>query len=202
MLQRRKLVEGDCGQGGEILRPLRDAVRGEIGGTAAHHAAHRADPGRDKSAVGERADAQSYVDMIVDEVEIAVGKHQPHVDLGPLLKKLGDDRQNMQPAKDDRRGDDEIAPGRGALPGGRALGLAHLVEDALRRRDIGRALLGQRQLAGRADEEPRIQMRFELGNLAADRRQRHAELAAGGGQGARLGDRDQEGHSFEAVHIP
>ena len=80
----RKLVEGHRGQRGEILRPFRDAVRGEIGGTAAHHAAHRADPGRDQSAVGERADAQSDVDMIVDEVKIAVGKHKPDVDLGPL----------------------------------------------------------------------------------------------------------------------
>ena len=43
-------------------------------------------------------------------------------------------------------------------------------------------------------------MGFELRNLPADGRQRHAELAAGGGQAARLGDRDQKGHGFEAIH--
>ena len=43
-------------------------------------------------------------------------------------------------------------------------------------------------------------MGFELRNLPADGRQRHAELAAGGGQATRLGDRDQKGHGFEAIH--
>ena len=71
--------------------------------------------------------------------EIAVGEDKPDIDLRPLGKKLGDDRQDMQPAKDHRRGDDEVASRRGMFPGRRALGLAHLVEDALGRGDIGRA---------------------------------------------------------------
>ncbi len=43
MLRRRKRIKGHRAQRGEILRPFRDAVGSEIGGTAAHHAAHRAD---------------------------------------------------------------------------------------------------------------------------------------------------------------
>ena len=76
--------------------------------------------------------------MIVDEVEIAIGQDKPDVDLRPLGKKLGDDRQDMQPAKDHGRGDDEVASRRGMLPRRRALGLANLVEDTPGRGEIGR----------------------------------------------------------------
>ncbi len=159
-------------------------MSGEIGRTAAHDATHRADPRRNEGAVRQRANAHRDVDAIVDEMKIAVGEHEPDIDLGPLLEKLGNDRQDMQPAKDHGRSDDEIAARRGMFAGGRALGLVHLIEDALRRRDIGRARVGEREPAGRPDQEPGVQTRFEFGNLAADRRQRHAELAAGGGQAA------------------
>jgi hypothetical protein len=43
-------------------------------------------------------------------------------------------------------------------------------------------------------------MRFEVGNLAADRRQRHAKFAAGGGEAAGFDRLDQKGHGFEAAH--
>ncbi len=175
-------------------------MSGEIGGAAAHHVAHRADPRRNQSAIRQRADAHGNVDVIVDQVEVAVGEDKPDIDLRPLGKKLGDDRQDMQPAKDHRRSDDEVASRRGMFPRRRALGLAHLVEDAPGRGDIGRARVGESELAGRPGQEPRVQMRFEVGNLAADRRQRHAEFAAGGGQAAGLRDRDQKGHGFEAIH--
>ena len=140
--------------------------------------------------------------MIVDEVEIAVGEHKPDIDLRPLGEKLGDDRQDMQSAKNHRRGDDEVAARRGMFARRRALGVDHLVEDALGCGDISRARVGQREFAGRAGQKPRLQMRFEVGNLAADRRQRHAKLAARGGQAAGLHDRHQKGHGFEAIHIP
>ena len=106
----------------------------------------------------------------------------------------------MQPAKNHRRGDDEVASGRGVFPGGGALGFPHLVEDAPGGGDIGRPLVGEGEPAGRAGHEPRVQMRLELGYLAADGRQRHPEFAARGGQAARLDYRDQKGHGFEPVH--
>jgi hypothetical protein len=37
--------------------------------------------------------------VIVDQVEVAVGEDKPDIDLGPLAKKLGDDRQDVQPPK-------------------------------------------------------------------------------------------------------
>ena len=49
-------------------------MSGEIGGTAAHHLAHRADFHRGEGAVRQRADAHRNVDMVIDEVEIAVGQ--------------------------------------------------------------------------------------------------------------------------------
>ena len=101
------------------------------------------------------------------------------LNLRPSLEKLGDDRQDTQPAKHDRRGDDEVAAGSGMFPRRRALGLAHLVENAFGRGDIGGARVCEGEFARRADQKPRIQMRFQVRNLAAYRRQWHAKFAAG-----------------------
>jgi hypothetical protein len=118
--------------------------------------------------------------MVIDQVEIAVGQDQLHVDLGPLDQKVDDDRENMQPAEDDRRGDEKVAPGRGIGAGRCALGFANFLKDAFAGGDIGCAGVGENESARRAGQEPRLEAGFELGNLAADCRKRHAEFAAGG----------------------
>ncbi|BCH07323.1 hypothetical protein MesoLj131c_15810 [Mesorhizobium sp. 131-3-5] len=43
-------------------------------------------------------------------------------------------------------------------------------------------------------------MAFEIGNLAADGRQRNAETAGRGGKAAGLHRRDKERHGFETIH--
>ena len=88
-------------------------MRGEVGGTAADDPAHRTDFRRSQGALGKRPDADRDVDVIVDQVQIPISKDKPDVDLGPSGEKLRDDRENMQAAKNDWRGDDEIAPWRG-----------------------------------------------------------------------------------------
>ena len=75
--------------------------------------------------------------MVIDEVEIAVGQDQSHVDLGPSGEKVDDDREDMQPAEGDRRSDDEVRPRRRVGARRRALGFADLVENALAGGDIG-----------------------------------------------------------------
>jgi hypothetical protein len=90
--------------------------------------------------------------------------------------------------------------GRGVLAGRDALGLADLVEDAAAGRDVGSAGFRQRQLARGPVQQARMQVRFQLGHLAADGRQRRTETARRRRQAAGVDDGQQYGHGFETIH--
>jgi len=83
MLRRRERIKRYRGERRQVFWTFRRAVRGELGGTTANDAAHRADPRPNRRAIGKRADAHGNVDVIVDQVQVAVGEHKPDVDLRP-----------------------------------------------------------------------------------------------------------------------
>ena len=187
---------------GEILRNGRRRARSEIGGACARHPADGAQPGRDQAAVGQVADAQGDVDLVVEEVGHAVGQHQLDGHFGERREEGGDDRQDVQPAEHDRGGDDKVALGLGVLAGRGALGLVQLLQDRLGRRDVGPAGGRQLQALGRADQEIRLQVAFELGHLAAHGGERLAEFAAGLGEAAALHRREHHLHRVQTIHKP
>src|SRR5665213_1448015 len=106
----------------------------------------------------------------------------------------------MQSSKHNGCGDDQIALGRAVFAGRRTLRISDLFENTLARRDISFPGVGERQLARRADEEPRVEVRFKIRDLAAYGRQRRAELTARRREAAGFGRGNQDRHGFEAVH--
>ena len=59
-----------------------------------------------KVAVGQLADPNSKIDMLFEKIDHAVGQNDLDVNFGIGLKEFRCYRENMQAAKDDRRGDD------------------------------------------------------------------------------------------------
>jgi hypothetical protein len=193
-------LEADAGKPRQVGRRLRLAVAGDEVRTGADYPPHEAHPRRHQAAVGQRADPHRHVDVRVDQVDVAVGERESHVDLRVAGQALDHDRQHVQAAEGDRCGHDQLAAGRGVFPGRGPLGLGHLLQDAPAGRHIGLAGVGERQLAGGAHQQPRAEPRFQLGNLAADCRQRRAEPASRSGETAALHGRHQNGHGFQSVH--
>jgi hypothetical protein len=105
-------------------------------------------------------------------------------------------------AEHDGRCNGEIAARRKIFAGRGALGLGDLLQDLAGCCKIGLAGVGQGQLAGGADQQARMEMRFELGHLAADRRQRHTEAAASGGEASGLDRGYQDRHRVQTVQLP
>ncbi len=100
----------------EVSGALRRAMRGEIGRAPAHHAADRADPGRDKAAVGQLPNPDGEIDMVFQEIDHAVSQHKANVDVLIGLEELRHHGEDMQTAEDNRRGNDQVAfRRRGAL---------------------------------------------------------------------------------------
>ena len=94
----------------EIAGLLRRASRREIGRARADDAANRADaaspPGCCRAA---RRSGRARSTCSSKQIDHTVGQHDPDVDVGIGLEELRDDRQDVQAAEDDRRGDDQVA---------------------------------------------------------------------------------------------
>jgi hypothetical protein len=99
---------------------------GEIGGTRSDNATDRPNTGGGHARIGEFADADGEIDMLLDQLGYPVRERQVAIHVGIGREKTGDDRQHVRATKDDRRGDDQIAGRSAVLAGGGALRLADL----------------------------------------------------------------------------
>ena len=142
-------LKGDAIMHAEFARTLRRTARSKIGRAAADNAANCADPACDQAAVGQGADPHREIDMLLQQVDHAVGQNHPDVDVRVGLEELHHDRKDVQTAEDDGRGDDQIAFRRAVFARCRALSFAHVLKDALARRDIGSPRIGQCQSPAR-----------------------------------------------------
>ena len=106
----------------------------------------------------------------------------------------------MESAKHDRSGKDQISARRAVLARCATLSLGHLFEYASARGDVRLAYLGQGELAGRTQEQLRIEVRFELRDLAAHGGKWHAQLATCFRKAARLNDRHEYRHRLQLIH--
>ena len=185
---------------GERVRRRRLPVALEPDGARAHDAAHLADPRGEQRAVRQGADAHRDVEVLVDEVQHAVGLHQTHVDVRMGGEEVRDERQHVTASEHDRGGHDQLAADPRVLAGRRALGLAHVVEDAPRRGDVIRADPGQLQASPRAHEQPHAEVRLELGDVSAHRAQRPVQASGRPREAAGLDRREQQRHRLQPIH--
>lgn len=68
-------LEGNAVVGPELLKASRHAAFGEISGACTHHAPDLANPSRHEAAVRQCVDPNSEIDMILQEIDHAVGQH-------------------------------------------------------------------------------------------------------------------------------
>ncbi len=162
---------------GKVLGPLRCAAPCEIGRARIGGTPDRTHLRRDKVAVRQVADADRKIDMVLHEIDLTVAEAEPEVDFGIGFQKFDHNRQDVQAPEHDRRSDRQVASRRDVLARSGSLGLVDLFQNGLAGLGIGAARIGQRDTAARTDEQTCVQMRLEIGNLAAHRGERHAETA-------------------------
>ena len=148
----------------------------------------------------QRADAHRDIELVADQVGIAVGQHELHVDVREVREKFVHQRQHMQSPEHDRRRDGEIAARCEIFTRSGAFGVRDLLQNCARGREIGFTGIGEGQPARGPDQQTRLQLRLQIGHLAADGRQRHAELAARRGEAAGLDRSHEDRHRFQPVH--
>ena len=175
-------------------------MRGEVGRARADDARDCTKAYRDKAAVGQIADAHRKIDMLFGKIDQAIGKPEADIDIGIGGEEIHNHRDKVQPAKDHRRGDEQVAPWRAVLAGSDTFGFADILENAPAGSGIGQARIRQRRAPAAADQQPGAEMGLKVGDPAADRGQWQAEPAGTGRQGAGIDHREEDRHGFEAVH--
>src|SRR5215831_15613334 len=105
--------------------------------------------------------------MRFPKIDDPIWESQLDSDVPIGLEEGRDDRQHVQAAEYDRRGDNQVSLRGAVLARGGALGFVDLLEDTLACLHVGSTRIGQRKPTGRPVEQPPPEMRLQIRNLAA-----------------------------------
>ena len=114
----------------------------------------------DESSITPRRKGE--IDAFLQNIDIVVGKAQPHLDIGILLVKLGNARGNEAAAEAERRGDADDALGLARNRCNRRLGVLDGLDDAAGAAIEDLAVFGRRQLPCGAVEKAHAEIFFQL----------------------------------------
>ena len=197
----RNVREGDDGVRLEVRRHGRRATLAQIAGRGHDDLPDRADARGDRGAFRQRADAQRSVESFLHQVDRPVEQRERHGHIGETLEKLDHDRDHVQSAEHDRRGDAQFAARCAPLPGGRAFDLVEFRQHPARARQEARAGIGQADRPGGAIEQPDAKAGLQFGDGARDRGRRAAEVTRRRGEAAPLGHLDEQRCAVDPVHL-
>lgn len=179
----------------QVRRRLRHAAPREIGRAGADDAPHLRDLARHQRAVGELAAAHGHVDILRDQIDLAVGHAELDLDARVARQEIRQELRDLV-ASDGRSGVDPDEPLQ-APAGRRHLGFGGLDrrENLPAAPEVRLALDGQRDAPGGAgeklDAEPLLDPRHDL----RDRGRRQAEVVRRGGEAALFR------HPHEGIHV-
>ena len=139
-------------------------------------------------------------DLLLGQAQLLIGGNYPDVDIRVNLEEVRDDRHENDTPEAERRRHGKLACRCGILTGRGTLCFGHIRENALAGRNIGSARIGQHQAPARSVEEFCAQVKFKLGHVSADGRERRFQSPCRRGQAAVL-DHGQKGrHRFQSIH--
>ncbi|MNY21675.1 hypothetical protein D3C86_1552380 [compost metagenome] len=149
---------------------------------------------------GQVANADADVDALVHEIDDAVDKQAVDVHLRVAPQVLDHDRRDETAPEQHRRRDRQLPARRQVCARGGQFGLVDLGQDAPAVLVVGGAgVRGTHQPRG-AREQPHAQVGFEVGDDAADHRQRNIELARGRGEASAFHHGDKGLHGLQSIH--
>ncbi len=160
----------------------------EIGGCGADHAVVRGDLARDQRGILQLADADGEVEALADDVDEIVGELHIELDVGIAGEEGADIRGDVHAGEDRRHRDLQQAARLGVAAAHEVLGLLAKAEDVDDALEIPCAGLGQRQMPGRALEEPRPQAVLQLADALRHDGGRQPHLTSRRGHVAGAGD--------------
>ncbi|MNZ98263.1 hypothetical protein D3C78_1175400 [compost metagenome] len=171
---------------GQVFRDVRLAVRFPVFRRGDHVLRDVRQVARHHAAVRHHTDADADIVAVLDQVAEVVAHAEEHADLRVTAAEFFHQRQDEAAAEGIGQADAQVA-GRLVAAGLELVDRGvQVVDRAAALRVEAATVLGQRQLARGAVEQPHLQFLFEPGNTLADRGRRHAQFAGGIGKAAIL----------------
>ena len=171
------LIDRNAVMAEKIVRRLRASASSKIFWTRAGYDTNGSNACRDHAAVWKRPNANGDVDLILDRIQDAIAEQETQGDIRVHFQELTGEWEQVEMPEAPRRRDCEIASRSTVLARSLLFGVVDLFDDAFARLDIRSPRVGKRQVARRPLKQLSLQTRFELGEPAANRRDRHAELS-------------------------
>ena len=153
----------------ELGRRRRDAMLYKIGRARAGDQADRADARCAERRVRERADTHADIEALFNQIDDAIDQKHARGNARESVQERSDDRQHMQPAEHDGRGEGKLAARLGLLARHAAPGVVELIEHLAAGGGVGPPGLRQREPPRRSRDQARVELVFERLQLAADR---------------------------------
>ena len=178
----------------ELLWRFRRAVLGKIRGRGTRHEPRLAELAGDEVVGTRRADADREVEALLDQVDQSVGERHIEAHFAMRGEKRSDRRRDVAHAKVHRGGEPDRAARRHGGARRFLLGLGEVGEELHRALVEGAPTLGEAHAAGRAVEEPALQMRLELGDMAGSRGRGESEPLGRLGKAAAVHDLREDLH--------
>jgi hypothetical protein len=107
--------------------------------------------------------------VVLDKVQAAIRERQTNIYAWVLLEKIRDDGKKIEPPKRDGRGQEQLALGHPILAGCFTLSRIRILNDAAAGNEERSSRFRRHNLPVRSRQQPRLHVRFELRDLAADR---------------------------------
>ncbi len=183
----------------EIGRCFRRAAARQIVRARDEDAADAAEPPRHETRIRKGADAQPDIEVLLDQVDIAVVEEKLRREGRMGVEKARQDRRHVPPSEDEGRRDAHEAAQRSRARSA-AQGLVVIGEDAARLLGETAAFVGRREAAGGALDEPHAEPFLEGREAAGHGRRRAVQAPRRSGEAAGVEDRRENGKLVEAVH--
>ena len=184
----------------EIGRRAWHAMGNQIGRAGDDHAPHFAEPDADQTGVGEFADADGAVDVLVDQIDQTVGEVEIDRHLRVRLHEFADQRRHVLTAETRRRRHLEMTAGTHAAERHRGLGIGQIIEQALAVFKKGLPLEGNGQLARGAQQQLDAEACLQRVDAAADDCRRHILRPRCRRQAAARGHGDKGFDLLQTIH--
>ena len=183
--------------GAEILRVLRVAVAGEIGGAADEQDAHLAQAAGEQGAIGQVGDAQGEIEAAGDEIDQFVGEGKLDRDIGVAGEECGQAGRQMADAEGHGGGEADQAARAAGLVGG--LGFQGFAggKQMFGAIEGGASGFAEGEAARGAVKQGAAEALFQAGDKLGDGGFGQGQFVGGAREGAGFGDFDEGGPGFE-----
>ena len=185
---------------GEIFRPARHAVAGEVGRRRHQQRTAAGEPPRDESGIGLGGDPDRQVDALAYQIDRRVTDLEGHRQARMRGQEIGNGRRQVRLTEGGCTRDAQLATQVACLLRDIGLEFVGQLEHLAAAAQTLLASVGQGQAPRRAVHQTHVEPLLQRGDMAGDHGPRQVEAFGRSAEAAPLGDLGKHPHGHQSIH--